>query len=147
MSNFRKFFILFIFLSITACNLEDFVPSTKLNPPLNLVLTSSNLNVYLTFDALNEEIGFTGYNVFTGLDENTVLSMTTLISNENTNLPFAIIPQFSIASNITLVVSNDNNYNDFVAGHIHYFAVTAYDAIYSNNNQIYEVKSITISNL
>ena len=147
MSNFRKLFILLVILSITACNLEDFVPSTKLNPPLNLVLTSSNLNVYLTFDALNEEIGFTGYNVFTGPDENTVRSMTILISNENTNLPFAIIPQFSIASNITLVVSYDKDYNDFVAGDIHYFAVTAYDAIYSNNNQIYEVKSITISNL
>ncbi len=137
--------ILSLFL-LFSCDLENYETTGALHPPLGLTLVSSNLTVYASFWALNDESYFTGYNVFIGNSETEVSNLSYPLSNSVGQLPSYYTPSFSEAKAITITISNQHDGSAFSGSSTFYFGISAYDNIEADNSHLSEIVSVIIVN-
>ncbi len=122
-------FALLMFLIVlmgVSCGVESLEPDYSLNPPLGLTAESVSNGIKLSFWGLNEEDYFNGYVVYIGRKREDVIEKKYKVKNDSNDLPTIIMGAFSVASNITYVVTRDQDGNALLSGEVYYFAVAAY---------------------
>jgi len=143
----KKIILISILSLITffSCDLENFDTTGSLHPPLGLTLASSNNTVYASFWALNDEVYFTGYNVFIGDSETDVSNLSFPLSNSVGQLPFYSTSAFTYAKQITVAISNKHDGSALSGGATYFFGITAYDNIEADNSHLSEIVSVVVN--
>ncbi len=136
--------ILFLFVALISCGIENFDSLTELNPPLALKATSSNKEIQLSFSAYNNEAAFGGYNIYIGLSDYDVQQKKYLLKNTAGEIPFIQeIPFYSVKT-IEMTITKNTQSNPFQTGEILYLGVTAYNVQTGVDSKTSNVTNITV---
>lgn len=140
-----------LLLQLSACQVEDFIPSEVMDSPHIHAISSSNSQIFITVYSANMEEYFSGFNVYMGQDVTEVTNMLYPWTNNTQNplptFPTTTKPTAGHRTNIIITLSSDYSWTPFAPGATWYIGVTAYDSQYQNNSPLVDgmVTNVTIN--
>lgn len=109
-----SFLLLGMLLLVSSCSLDNFSPAGTLSPPMVLRLSITNgSQIAVSFQGLNNEYYFLGYNIYLGANDaevtNRLYPLTNAAAPYSGTLPTLRQSAFEINATFTFIISNNTS--------------------------------------